>query len=88
MEEKEKWKKKIETLESKNNIITQSSVLESLLDASISTDKEGIILSLNEKAIKLFGYKKDEIIGKNVKILMNPGIASLHDGFMKKYLSN
>eukprot|EP01080_Neovahlkampfia_damariscottae_P000182 gene182-4428_t len=86
-EEKDRWKEKIESLETKNNNITQNSVLDSLLDAAISTDKYGIVLSLNEKAIKLFGYQKDEIIGKNVKILMNSGVASLHDGFMKKYLA-
>jgi PAS domain-containing protein len=81
LEEKEKWMKTLEKLSSKKTT-SQRSVLDSLNDAGVSTDEKGDICSVNDKALSLFGYKRDELIGKNVTLLMPSGIAALHDGFL------
>lgn len=83
--DKEKWMKALEGQGTKSS--SGKSILESINDAGISTDENCNIISANEKACKLFGYTKEELIGKNCVILMPKGIAALHDGFVKKYLS-
>ena len=41
-------------------------------------------MSFNKSAENIFGWNQDEVLGKNVKILMNDDIANQHDD----YLSN
>jgi PAS domain S-box-containing protein len=46
------------------------SVTESAMDAIISTDTNGIMLSWNHGAQRLFGYARDEIVGQPLTMLM------------------
>ena len=61
-------------------------VLAAATDAIITTDSQGNVVSVNPAATRLFGYPADEIVGKNVKILMPDVMARQHDGFMRRYL--
>lgn len=45
-------------------------VLNSIADAVINVDREGNILSFNLAAEKIFGYIEDEVIGRNVSLLL------------------
>jgi PAS domain S-box-containing protein len=47
------------------------SLVENANDAVISTDKTGRITSFNKKAEQMFGYTRDEILGKSV-VLLSP----------------
>ncbi len=47
------------------------SLVENANDAIISTDKRGRIISFNKKAEQMFGYTRDEILGKSV-VLLSP----------------
>jgi PAS domain S-box-containing protein len=60
--------------------------LEALNDPTVAADTKGNILGFNSAAEKLFGYRRDEIIGKNVKILMPDNYASHHDRYLLQYL--
>ena len=45
------------------------SLVENANDAILSTDNRGRIISFNKKAERMFGYTRDEILGKSVVVL-------------------
>ena len=64
----------------------QSEILNSMVDAVITIEETGQILSFNTAAEKLFSYTSKEIIGQNIKRLMPESIAEKHDSYLKRYL--
>jgi PAS domain S-box-containing protein len=50
----------------KASFIERNVILESIYDAFFSIDKEGVVIYWNNKAEKLLGKNKDEILGKNI----------------------
>jgi len=60
-------------------------ILETTVDGIITVDSDGMILSFNQSASRIFGYKEDEVLGKNVKMLMPEPHKSEHDSFMRRY---
>lgn len=63
-----------------------SALLDAAVDAIIVIDNEGTILVVNPAATRLFGYEKDEVLGRNVKMLMPHADRSQHDGYLRRYL--
>lgn len=61
-------------------------LVDTAVDAIITIDKYGSIERFNPAAEKLFGYKMDEVIGQNVKILMPMMHAIEHDNYLNTYL--
>ena len=62
-------------------------ILDNAAEAIITTDENGIIESFNVAAEKLFGYQTEEVIGKNISILMRPETGEKHDTYMQSYIS-
>ncbi|HEY2386323.1 MAG TPA: PAS domain S-box protein [Candidatus Binatia bacterium] len=60
-------------------------VLESARDAIISIDAGGKITLFNRAAEETFGYRADEVIGRNVACLMPPPYREEHDGYIARY---
>lgn len=60
-------------------------VLETVTDAIIVIDQRGHIQSFSSAAEKQFGYQADEVIGKNVNILMPSPYREEHDHYMERY---
>ena len=56
-------------------------------DAIITANSNGEILSANKAVSKMFGYNHDEILGKNLKILMPYRNNLNHDEYIDNYLS-
>lgn len=53
--------------------------------AIIIIDEYGTIITFNAELLRMFGYNRWELVGKNVNILMEPRIARLHDKFLSRY---
>jgi len=62
------------------------SILDTVPEAMVIIDERGIIQSFSAAAAALFGYRRDEVIGENVKILMPNPYAAEHDGYLDNYL--
>lgn len=60
-------------------------ILETAIDAIISINRNGNIETFNPAAEKLFGYSADEVLGKNINILMPEPYSSEHDSYLKSY---
>eukprot|EP01113_Clastostelium_recurvatum_P039943 TRINITY_DN6158_c0_g1_i1.p1 TRINITY_DN6158_c0_g1~~TRINITY_DN6158_c0_g1_i1.p1 ORF type:complete len:1162 (+),score=218.29 TRINITY_DN6158_c0_g1_i1:299-3487(+) len=54
--------------------------------AVLTIDTKGIIATINRMGCKLLGYKQEELIGKNVNILMPSPYAEQHDLYLQRYL--
>lgn len=52
----------------------------------LGADSRGITNIFNQAAAETFGFAQDEVIGKNVALLMPERIAKYHDQFIKNYL--
>jgi two-component system sensor kinase FixL len=63
------------------------SILDTVPDAMIVIDTQGIITSFSRAAERLFGYAAADVLGKNVKMLMPSPYREGHDGYIGRYLS-
>jgi two-component system sensor kinase FixL len=71
------------------NIMAREAHLRSILatvpDAMIVIDSKGIIQSFSTAAERLFEFSAEEVIGRNVKMLMPQPYRDAHDGYLQRY---
>ncbi|MEX1011922.1 MAG: PAS domain S-box protein [Balneolaceae bacterium] len=63
------------------------SIVETSVDAIITINDRGHVLTFNRAAQKLFQYSASEVIGRNVHMLMPEPYSSEHDDYMNNYLT-
>jgi two-component system sensor kinase FixL len=61
------------------------SIVEFAVDAIVMIDRRGLVEVFNPAAERMFGYRSDEVIGRNVSMLMPEPHASQHDDYMQRY---
>ena len=54
-------------------------------DCVVVIDTEGVINFANSNVSQLFGYKRGELVGRNVSTLMPQPFSQQHDRFLKNY---
>ncbi|MFC7290558.1 ATP-binding protein [Hirschia litorea] len=82
-----KWKNKL--LRSKTEALQDSEeryrvVVENAVNGLITIDTDGLIETFNPACEKIFGYARDEVIGKNIKLLMPAAYRAEHDKHLSK----
>ncbi|MFO0975769.1 MAG: PAS domain S-box protein [Planctomycetaceae bacterium] len=61
-------------------------VLNTAVDSIITINVEGIIASVNPATERMFGYTEDELLGRNISMLMPEPFSTQHDSYIKRYL--
>jgi two-component system, LuxR family, sensor kinase FixL len=64
------------------------SVLDTVPDAMVVIDPQGVMQSFSTTAERLFGYRPDDVIGRNVSMLMPSPYREQHDSYLARYLSS
>jgi PAS domain S-box-containing protein len=62
-----------------------AAIIASAAAGILRIDGYGRILQLNDSALRMLGYERDEVLGRNVKMLMPERWASQHDGYLSAY---
>ncbi|MBT8190767.1 MAG: PAS domain-containing sensor histidine kinase [Saprospiraceae bacterium] len=62
-------------------------IIDTAIDGIITIDVHGVIETVNQAAIQMFGYAESDIVGKKINVLMPEPYKSSHDGYMSRYLS-
>ena len=66
-------------------VALNEAVVNTSLDAILTIDELGTILSCNTSTMRLFHYRREEIIGQNIKMLMPLPYSAEHDSYLNNY---
>jgi len=62
-----------------------ASILETSLDAIFTIRDDGIIIDVNAAATRMFGWSKEELIGRNISSTMPSPMRERHDSFLEHF---
>lgn len=61
-------------------------IFDTAVDSIITINPVGIVQEFSRSAEKMFGYKAEEVVGHNIKMLMPDPYHSNHDNYLKRYI--
>lgn len=67
------------------NAALLNAIIQNAIDGIITIDDRGTIERINPAACKLFQYSPEEVIGRNVSMLMPPPDRNQHDEYLHRY---
>ncbi len=62
-----------------------AAILNTAVDAIVTIDDRGVVLHVNRSFQRLFGFTPEEVVGKNISMLMPEPDQSAHEGYLKRY---
>jgi PAS domain S-box-containing protein len=65
-----------------------AAILDTAVDGIITINEQGCIETFNPAAEKIFGYRAEDILGRNISLLISGEDHDLHDTYMKRYLTS
>jgi len=68
-----------------DNSTRLKAIIDTAIDGIITIDSRGVIEMVNPAAARIFGYFPEEIVGRNVKMLMPEPDRSQHDQYIENY---
>ncbi len=60
-------------------------VLDTIVDGVVTINQQGEIQSYNKACVALFGYDADDVVGKNVRMLMPAPYTDEHDSYIANF---
>ena len=60
-------------------------MIETAPDGVVTIDEQGLIQEFNAQAQRVFGYRKEEVMGRNIACLMPSPLAEQHDTHLHKH---
>jgi diguanylate cyclase (GGDEF)-like protein/PAS domain S-box-containing protein len=60
-------------------------ILDNMVDGVITINAQGLMESFNKAASKIFGYSVDEVLGRNISMLMPAPHRQHHDGYLRHF---
>lgn len=75
------------TRELATNEARLTAIVDNTVDGLITIDARGTVETFNRACEDIFGYEANEVIGRNVKMLMPDPYHGEHDGYLKNYQS-
>lgn len=60
-------------------------LFDSAAEAVVITDKDGVISGVNRSTEILFGYRPEDLVGKNVSVLVPGSNKRSHDGYIREF---
>ncbi|WP_426327742.1 PAS domain-containing sensor histidine kinase [Pedobacter sp. R-06] len=67
------------------NSVLLRAIIDNAIDGLITIDDRGIVESINPSACRLFNYDPEEVIGRNISMLMPEPDRSYHDHYLFNY---
>lgn len=74
------------TISSRHKSALLEAILDTAPDALVVIDAGGVIRSFSRSAELMFGHQAEDVIGKNVNVLMPSGDREAHGGYLERYL--
>lgn len=86
------WNRSLRRMLRRQNASLQESearlagIMQNAADGIVTISVEGRIEGFNTAAEEIFGYRADEVLGRNVRILMPEPDAGAHDGYLQAFV--
>lgn len=77
------WQNMLEAAEQSTSIL--ESILDTVPDPMVVMDEKCRITSFSAAAEDLFDYRENEVVGKNINMLMPPPYHAEHDSYVERY---